>query len=280
LLLLLAAGALSAAESIPPASGYPQVPTYEAVFVSSTKPLPTPPAAITAPVAVTPPPVVVVTPMPSVREPSLPAPITLPSPNSTSSALALAPAPVVVPVQSIQPPVLTKGAQGAQSVADALKTYQIVLEPPSSEDVFGKLDSEPMLQKRMRQQALQRNPPEDVQFPENPPLTKDILQARNFQRNSMIAEPSFVCYDRLYFEEKNAERYGWDLGFIQPYVSTVYFYRDLALLPLVVASRPLDRLSTSAGQCLPGDPVPYIFYPAAISASVRGASFGLIGAFP
>lgn len=144
---------------------------------------------------------------------------------------------------------------------DELKQYQILLEPPSPEALFGRLDSEKMLEARMRQQGKQLAPPNAVQFPDRPPLAKTEFEGRTFPPQVMIAEPRFVAHHRLYFEEKNAERYGWDLGIAQPLVSSLYFYRDLVFLPHNVFSHPLRRYEASAGYCLPGDPVPYIAYP-------------------
>src|SRR5438445_363990 len=46
------------------------------------------------------------------------------------------------------------------------------------------------------------------------------------------AEPAYVCYKRLWFEQRNSERYAWDFGVLQPFLSTGVFYTDLALLPL------------------------------------------------
>ena len=53
-------------------------------------------------------------------------------------------------------------------------------------------------------------------------------------------EPAYVVYRRLYFEEKNAERYGWELGMFQPAVSTLYFFKDVALLPHNIATVMAD----------------------------------------
>lgn len=169
-------------------------------------------------------------------------------------------------------------------VGDELKQYQILLEPPSPEALFSRLESEKQFEERMRQQAKQMTPPSTVKFPDKPVLSTTAFEARSFPPQMMIAEPRFVCYHRLYFEEKNAERYGWDLGFIQPLVSVLYFYRDLAFLPHNIASKPCRRYDCDAGYCLPGDPVPYIFYPpefTAVGGIAEGAfAIGLIAVLP
>lgn len=91
-----------------------------------------------------------------------------------------------------------------------------------------------------------------------------------------------VVHRRLHFEEKNAERYGWDLGFIQPLVSTLYFYKDVLLWPNSLASGcHYGWWDTNAGKCLPGSPTPYFLYPPGLTltgtafegAVITGAAF-------
>jgi hypothetical protein len=75
-------------------------------------------------------------------------------------------------------------------------------------------------------------------------------------------EPLYVVHRRLHFEEKNAERYGWDLGIIQPLVSAAYFYKDVLLWPNSLASGVAYGFwDTNVGKCLPGSPTPYMLYP-------------------
>jgi len=85
-------------------------------------------------------------------------------------------------------------------------------------------------------------------------------------------------------EEKSAERYGWDLGFMQCAVSTLYFYRDVALWPHNFWSHPLRPYETNVGLPLPGDPVPYIIYPPefTLTGSVAETALlvGLFAIFP
>jgi len=167
-----------------------------------------------------------------------------------------------------------------RGVEDELKQYQILLETPSLPVLFGHLDSEKDLEKRMRQQAMERTPPSTVEFPDREPISKATFKDRAFPAHGIYAEPNFICHDRLFFEEKNSERYGWDLGFIQPFVSMGYFVRDAAAMPLVFMGQPLQRFDTSAGKCMPGDPVPYIYYPPELTGIAKAASLGLIAALP
>lgn len=92
----------------------------------------------------------------------------------------------------------------------------------------------------------------------------------------------YVVHRRLHFEEKNAERYGWDLGIIQPIVSTLFFYKDTLLLPNSLASGvAYGFYDTNAGKCLPGSPTPYMLYPPGLTITgtlteaviVTGATF-------
>ena len=61
------------------------------------------------------------------------------------------------------------------------------------------------------------------------------------------AEPNYVCYHRLLFEQMNLERGGWDLGPITPVVSAFGFYKDVALLPYHIALDPFRNFECSAG---------------------------------
>ncbi len=99
------------------------------------------------------------------------------------------------------------------------------------------------------------------------PLSKTPFPGRQWDPHTLRVEPNFVCHHRLYFEELNTERYGWDLGPIQPIVSTGYFFKDLLLLPYHFGTRPCQRYEDSAGYCLPGDSVPYLLYPFEISVT-------------
>jgi hypothetical protein len=161
----------------------------------------------------------------------------------------------------------------------------IRLEAPGRERLFGSRDTERELEERMRQERKDydarakeegRTPLGPIVFPDKPELTDEPFQTRKFEPVVCLAEPSYVVYRRLYFEEKNAERYGWELGPMQPLVSSLYFFRDVAMLPHNLASYPCRRFDSSAGHCLPGDPVPYIFYPPELTGSGLLAEVGAI----
>jgi hypothetical protein len=156
---------------------------------------------------------------------------------------------------------------------DTRLEYQIQLEPPGLERLATTLESDLDLQERIRQETLKRDPNERVVFPEEPILSRDRYYGRNgiWPQRGIIVEPTYVCYRKLFFEDKNAERYGWELGMMQPFVSAGLFFADVALLPMHCATDPCNKNECSAGYCLPGDPVPFRLYPLEITAT------GLLG---
>ncbi len=89
-------------------------------------------------------------------------------------------------------------------------------------------------------------------------------------------EPNYVWYKRPLFEQKNFERYGWDLQELSPVLSAGAFFMDVALLPYHVGTDPLRCGEANAGYCLPGDPVPLMLYPPEISVTGAFAEAGTI----
>ncbi len=156
--------------------------------------------------------------------------------------------------------------------------------PPDIKDI--PLQTEASLQqsivaevKQYRQSEIFRNFPNDYEA-----LTKVAYAPHALAPAVERVEPTYVCYERLYFEEKNAERYGWELGPLQPFVSAAKFYGDLVSFPYNFGTRPCQRFETSAGYCLPGDPVPYLIYPIELSVTggllQAGTVVGLYAIFP
>jgi hypothetical protein len=147
---------------------------------------------------------------------------------------------------------------------------------------FTQLQSEEMLKQRMIQEARRRG--ERLEFPEDPPPPKQVIVARRWPPLREVAEPSFVMHGRLFFEQPAFERYGWDLGIIQPVVSAGLFYWDAFTLPYNWGTHPFQRYESSAGHCLPGDPVPLLLPPPEIRVSglvaQTSALFGVFLAFP
>ncbi len=141
--------------------------------------------------------------------------------------------------------------------------FEIITTLPPPERIF-QLDSESKVQERIKQKILAANmrvTEADYRFPDKPILSRVNYELPKNPRRVLEVEPPYVCYRRLYFEDKNHERYGWDLGFVQPFVSAMAFYKDVVFLPYRFATEPCRRYESSAGYCLPGDPVPYLLYP-------------------
>jgi hypothetical protein len=128
-------------------------------------------------------------------------------------------------------------------------------------DRLTRRESEKDLFERIRQETRKKPGSERALFPEEPPFTKETYQARQFPFRRSIVEPCYVAHGRLIFEQTNFERYGYDFGFFQPAVSTAVFAFDLLTMPYQYSKRPFEQFDTSAGKCLPGDPVPMLLYP-------------------
>ena len=158
--------------------------------------------------------------------------------------------------------------------------YQIQLEPPGRERLSQGLQSDVTLQERIRQETLS-NPAtanERVDFPEEPILSRDRYAGREglWRQRGMIAEPNFVNYGKLLFEDKNAERYGWDFGGAQVPLSYGLFLWDVATLPMHLFNDPCRKNESSAGYCLPGDPVPYLLYPPEVTLTGAVAEVAVV----
>jgi hypothetical protein len=204
--------------------------------------------------------------------------------NPSTGALVSVPAPPppvpsndVVPtgLQQQQPPP-PKGAMDRRSTSDEEgQGIRIELEPPGPDRIFGRRDSERSLQERIRQDTRQQNRT-PFEFPEEPVLTLQRYAPRAFAPMTETVEPNYLCYKRLYFEDKNSERYGWDLGFIQPFVSTGIFFWDTATLPYRMGTEVCRKYECNSGYCMPGDPVPYLLYPPIWSVTGGAVEIGAI----
>jgi hypothetical protein len=175
------------------------------------------------------------------------------------------------PVPPLAPPPPTEGSSQANQYAEFL-----VL--PGPQRLFGILESEAASRERMINRAKETNPGERLEFPSSPELSRGKYAGRNWPEGKTFAEPNYVCYQRLLFEQKNFERYGWDLGPITPVVSTVAFWADCALLPYHLGTDPFRNYECSAGYCMPGDPVPLLLYPPEFSATGLLAEAAAVGA--
>jgi hypothetical protein len=143
----------------------------------------------------------------------------------------------------------------------------INLVPPGIETIAQSVQSDESLFERIRQENRERSPMERVVFPPDPVLTRDTYHGRKWDPMKLEVAPYYVCYGRLTFEQKNFERYGWDLGVLTPLISGSLFLWDFVTWPYQLAREPCRCFEYNSGYCLPGDPVPLLLYPVELSAT-------------
>ena len=172
----------------------------------------------------------------------------------------------VVPAQALTPGGPTDISSGE---------YQYLVATPSPEVLF-RLESEAEFQVRLDQEWRDNGHKDRLIFPEEPVISRDKYLGRAWPQYTETAEPNFVCYKRLMFEQLNYERQGWDLGVLDMPLSTGAFFADIALLPYHAFTDPFRTFECSAGYCLPGDPTPLLLYPPELSASGTVAEAGAV----
>jgi hypothetical protein len=171
-------------------------------------------------------------------------------------------------------------ARGQEPAPEPKKTsYQFppVLDPKR----LFRLESEASLIERMVQASKTGDNPfqqkYDFIYPDYPPVPKAAGISRPWEPLAEIVEPPYVCYRRLYFEQINSERYGWDLGPLHPLLSAGVFCFDVVTLPYHVGLDPLRRYECNTGYFLPGDPVPFLLYPPELSLTGAATEAAVIG---
>ncbi len=93
---------------------------------------------------------------------------------------------------------------------------------------------------------------------------------RNFIPSTVQWTASGACHKPLYFEQVQLERYGHEAGpVLQPLVSTVHFFGNIAVLPYKMGIHPPGECQYSLGYFRPGNCAPYMMQP--IPWSLRGA---------
>jgi hypothetical protein len=188
-------------------------------------------------------------------------------PTAPPAVTTAAPQPFPLPrAPSVQ---LPGGVQPTRFQAPARDDEKTQLEPvvtPPSLERLSRLDSDEKLQERIRQETKNRRD-EEVVFPESPILSRERYVGRKglWPQRQLVVEPGFVCYGKLFFEDKNTERYGWELGYFQAVLSPLKFFGDVAIFPLKWGADPCCPKDCSSGHCLPGDPVPFLLYPPEIT---------------
>jgi hypothetical protein len=193
------------------------------------------------------------------------------------------------------PPVPTFSTAAAEQVvmqppkppdaaADSVsKAYENLLTLPGPERLF-RLESEEAFKIRMQNAANDLQRGERLEFPKAQVLAKGHYAGRAWPESHCVTEPNYVCYQKLLFEQKNFERYGWDLGPITPALSAFTFYTDFWFVPYRLALDPFRCYECSAGYCMPGDPVPLMLYPPEMSGAgllaEAGSILALVAIFP
>lgn len=155
-------------------------------------------------------------------------------------------------------------------------TISLQLEPPGLERLAQALQSDEQLKERIRQENRERPALERITFPSDPVLSLDTYRGRKWDPLRLEVAPYYVCHGRLPFQQLNFERYGWDLGIIQPVICTGLFLFDFATLPYQLAMEPCRCFEYNTGWCLPGDPVPLLLYPPELSATGFAAEVATI----
>lgn len=223
--------------------------------------------------------------------PAVPAPVSVPT-------CAVPRTPTEPPVQTA--PVVAKPAMMARPLP--AEPVAVIPQPPvrsetkpiggtlgtlPSRTQLFRLDSDAVLNDRIRTDLGPEKSGD--KFPTAQPLvpaqTKYEPKTVNYSPSVLLREPNYVVHRRLYFEEMNGERAGWDAGPAQGLISSYYFYRDVVLFPCKFASGCRTPYDASSGKCMPGDPTPYYCYPPSdltLFGGTAGAAFitGVAFIFP
>jgi hypothetical protein len=206
-------------------------------------------------------------------------PMPLPEPLPISPALVVAPkkakshekfANERAPIQQVQ----AYNTTGADVSAGE---YQFLVTPPGPDRLF-QLEPESGFQARLQNEWRDNGHKDRLVFPDEPVVSKDTYAGRDWPGYTLAVEPYFVAHKRQLFQQINSERYGWDLGVIDPPLEAGIFFADVALLPYHAFTDPFRCCETGAGYCLPGDPTPYLLYPPEKSLTGALAEAGAVGA--
>jgi hypothetical protein len=198
--------------------------------------------------------------LPPLGVPAVPA-STIPSPPAVPARTVSTTKPPAAPAApALELPVI------AQAEPPAKPTETTPFEPRWN-DVF-RLDGDAVRNRRIQKELGDKMDEFPRPSPLVPPGTVYAPKTATYPSVMAKIEPSYVVHRRLYFEEPNAERAGWDMGAIQPILSAYRFTRDCVFLPQNVASGLWkNRWDTSAGKCPPGAPTPYYLYPRGYTVS-------------
>ncbi|MGL4421644.1 MAG: hypothetical protein ACRCZF_13330, partial [Gemmataceae bacterium] len=109
--------------------------------------------------------------------------------------------------------------------SDRLPALPATTGSPTRGDVF-RMDDDAALEKRILRELGNKTESFPPIAKVTPPGTVYVPKTGESPPSHIKLEPNYIVHRRLYFEEKNSERYGWDVGPAQPVFSAVYFYKD------------------------------------------------------
>lgn len=201
------------------------------------------------------------------RQNALPQPVPTQAPAS-QPAQPTPPMPTPPVAAEPQPAAPTTQPPAAASMPDPSRSPTDPTLPTYGE--LFRLDSDSALNARILKDLAERSKSVEMKltmqdFPPQgslvPPGTTYQPKTASYSPMQLLREPNYVIHRRLYFEEMNSERAGWDAGVAQAAFSSLYFYRDVLLFPAKIGSGIHNRYDASSGKCMPGDPTPYYYYP-------------------
>jgi hypothetical protein len=149
-----------------------------------------------------------------------------------------------------------KGAPKTTSEAEV--EFSVYTDLPGQDRLFRR-ESENQVFERIRQEGTRPGGPRVI-FPERVFVSREPYQPRQFPEIVSEVEHGEVAHRRLFFEQKNFDRYLWEVGYLQPAISGSRFLYDIIVMPYHCGTEPLRRWDASAGKCLPGDPTPLLCY--------------------
>ena len=171
------------------------------------------------------------------------------------------------PFAGDQAPIKQVQGYGPAAGADVSSgEYQYLVQPPGPDKLFTR-DSEAAFMERLQQEWRDNGHKDRLIFPDEPVISTQAYAGRSWPQYNEVVEPYFVAHNRLMFQQINYERYGWDMGIIDPPLSAGMFFADVVMLPYHAFTDPFRRFDTGAGYCLPGDPTPLLLYPPDVNAS-------------
>ena len=176
--------------------------------------------------------------------------------NNAAQPLNDAPAPLsslfARQVREALPPALPPPAP---SVAELAASTRVKSIRQISLDISLPVEADPMLNQmapptNYAAEALPR------MAEESPFYRGDLIDYGMYDNTPLPPVSLDMCYQPLYFEELNAERYGRSWGCLQPAVSMASFYGRIPLLPYMAFARPARRCTYHAHWALPGYRIP------------------------